>query len=237
MKGSFAAVDGIDGSGKGTVVEGLRNLEKSRGSKILDLREYCTENNRFPSAEEIEKCDVVISSEPTHCYVGKALREEFLSASGIRCPPMSLVQAFSLDRELLYNKVIIPALKSGKKVFQERCLASSLVYQPVQERILLTEILKLAGNRLALQNAPDVLVIASVSPKSAVDRLRSRKKKDNSIFDELEFQTRIAERYSSGWLRENLRKQRVQSGGSEHRPAQNRGGNSGRGRQDNRAEH
>ena len=201
MKGSFVIVDGIDGSGKGTVVEGLKDLERSKGSKILDLRDYCRENNRFPSKEEIQKWDVVVSSEPTYCYVGRALREEFLFASDIRYPPRSLVQAFSLDREILYNRVIIPALKLGKKVFQERCLASSLVYQPVQEKIPLTEILRLTGNMLALRNAPDILIITSLSPEAAAGRLRSREKKDNSIFDELEFQAKIAERYSSEWLR------------------------------------
>ena len=201
MKGNFTIVDGIDGSGKGTIVKGLKELEESKGSKVLDVRQYCKEKDGFPSLEEIQNSDVIVSCEPSYCYVGKALREEFLVATGIRYPPNSLVQAFSLDRELLYNRVIIPALKAGKKVFQERGLASSLVYQPVQERIPLSEILKLSGNKLSLQNAPRLLIITTVSPETAVERLQSREKKDNSIFDELEFQRKIAERYSSEWLK------------------------------------
>ena len=71
----------------------------------------------------------------------------------------------------------------------------------MQERIQLSELLKLPGNRLAVQNAPSLLLIAKVSPDTVVKRLGLRTKKDYSIFDNLAFQRKLDERYSSEWLR------------------------------------
>ena len=194
-------VDGLDGSGKGTIVDGLLDWAELKAMKVLDVRKYCRDNNKFPSQEEIAAADVIISAEPTFCYVGKAIREELVRTSDRQYSAWSLAQAFSLDREILYRRVIIPAVKAGKYVFQERGLTSSLVYQPVQEHIQLSELLKLPGNRLAIQNAPTLLLIAKVSPETVVRRLGLRTKKDNSIFDNVAFQRKLEERYSSDWLK------------------------------------
>ena len=197
----FVIVDGPDGSGKGTIVNGLAKLARARAMKILDLREYCRLKGRFPSAAEIEGTDAVVSCEPTFCFTGRAIREELVRNGVRKYSARSLAQAFSLDREMLYKAVIMPAVKAGKYVFQERGLTSSLVYQPVQERIQLSELLNLPGNRLAIRNAPSLLLIARVSPETAVRRLGIRAKKDDSIFDNIAFQRKVMERYSSEWLR------------------------------------
>jgi len=201
MKSKFVIVDGLDGSGKGTIVDGLTDWAEKEGLKVLDVREYCKEHGRFPSVEEINEFDAIISAEPSFCYIGKAIREEMVRASERKYSAWSLASAFSLDREILYNQVIIPSVKAGKYVIQERGLTSSLVYQPVQEHIQLSELLKLAGNRLSIQNAPGLLMIAKVLPETVVKRLGLRTKKDNSIFDNVAFQRKLEERYSSEWLR------------------------------------
>jgi len=201
MKHKFVMVDGLDGSGKGTIVDGLMEWAELKAMKVLDVRKYCREKNTFPLQEELDAADVIISAEPTFCYVGKAIREELVRTSERQYSAWSLAQAFSLDREILYRRVIIPAVKAGKYVFQERGVTSSLVYQPVQERIQLSELLKLPGNRLAIQNAPTLLLIAKVSPETVVKRLGLRAKKDNSIFDNVAFQRKLEERYSSEWLK------------------------------------
>ncbi len=201
MKNRFVMVDGLDGSGKGTIVDGLAEWAEKKAMKTLDIISYCSEKNDFPSEAEINEAEVIISCEPTFCYVGKAIREELVRANGRQYSAWSLAQAFSLDREILYRRVIIPSLKAGKYVFQERGLTSSLVYQPVQEHIQLSELLRLPGNRLAMQNAPSLLLIAKVSPETVLKRLGLRAKKDNSIFDNLSFQRKLHERYLSDWLR------------------------------------
>ncbi len=199
-------VDGLDGSGKGTVVDGFKEWAEGEGKSVLDVRSYCKEHDRFPTPLEVAAAEVIISSEPSYCYVGKAIREELIRRSERSYSGWTLAQAFSLDREMLYQNVIIPAIKAGKIVVQERGIVSSLVYQPVQERIQLSELMRLSGNKMAMQNAPSVLIIAKVSPETVIKRLGVREKKDDSIFDNLSFQRTIEARYSSEWLRQLFEK-------------------------------
>ncbi len=202
MKSNFVMVDGLDGSGKGTIVDALQKWAELKGMKVLDLRSYCRENGTFPEPEEALQYDAIVSAEPTFCFVGKAIREELIRATDRKYSAMTLAQAFSLDREILYKRVIIPAIKAGKYVFQERGISSSLVYQPVQERIQLSELLRLAGNKTAMQFAPGLFIVATVKPETVIKRLGTRQKKDYSIFDNLEFQRNIDSRFRSDWLRQ-----------------------------------
>ncbi|MBI2140990.1 thymidylate kinase [Candidatus Woesearchaeota archaeon] len=203
-KNKFVMVDGLDGSGKGTIVDALQKWAELKAMKVLDLRSYCRENGTFPEPEEVMQYDAVVSAEPTFCLVGKAIREELVRATGRHYSAMSLAQAFALDREILYKRVLIPAIKAGKYVFQERGISSSLVYQPVQEHIQLSELIRLAGNKTALQFAPGLFIVATVKPETVMGRLGARPKKDYSIFDSLEFQRNLDSRFRSDWLRQLL---------------------------------
>ena len=116
-------------------------------------------------------------------------------------PALTIAHAFALDREILYKKVVLPALRLGKNVVQERGFASTMVYQPVQDKIPLPEIMALPGNKLASQNPPDLLLILKTNPDEAVSRLNSRFSQKYSLFDNLLFQRKIEERYSSLWLK------------------------------------
>ncbi len=201
-KNNFVMVDGLDGSGKGTIVDALQKWAEMKGMKVLDLRSYCRENGTFPEPEEALQYDAIVSAEPTFCLVGKAIRDELVRATDRKYSAMSLALAFALDREILYKRVLIPAIKAGKYVFQERGISSSLVYQPVQEHIQLSELIRLAGNKTALQFAPGLFIVATVKPETVIKRLGSRQKKDYSIFDNLEFQRNIDSRFRSDWLRQ-----------------------------------
>ncbi|MCP3686451.1 MAG: deoxynucleoside kinase [bacterium] len=199
-RGKFVMIDGLDGSGKGVAVNALKEWAELQAMKVLDLREYC-KNHELPKPDEVKDYDVIVSSEPTYSFVGKAIREELIKANDRNYSAWTIANAFALDREILYNRVIIPAIKEGKFIFQERGVVSSIIYHPVQDRIQLSELLKMAGNKLAMQNAPSLLVVAQASPETVISRLHTRKKKDNSIFDNLSFQRKIEERYNSPWLK------------------------------------
>ncbi len=207
MRGKFVMVDGLDGSGKGTIVDAMKEWAIDHGVNVLDLRDFCRENSRFPNEVEISSAAFIFSAEPTFCMVGQAIREELVRNTDTNYSAMTIAQAFSLDREILYKRVIIPALKLGKNVIQERGVISSLVYQPAQDRIQVSELLKLTGNRLALLNAPDTVIIAKVSAETVVRRLKLRTKKDDSIFDSLAFQRKLESRYTSDWLKTLFEKQ------------------------------
>ncbi len=200
--GKFVMVDGLDASGKGTIVRAFGEWASRNGLRVLYFNDYCMENHRFPEFEEVSDYDAIVTDEPTYSYVGQAIREEMIKNNDRKYSAISIAQAFALDREILYKRLVIPALKAGKYIFQERGVISSVVYQPVHERIPLSEIINLPGNRLALQNSPNLLIILKVSADVIIQRLGLRAKKDDSIYENLIFQRKLEERYSSDWLRQ-----------------------------------
>ncbi|MFA5076140.1 MAG: hypothetical protein WC480_01850 [Patescibacteria group bacterium] len=201
-KGKFIIVDGIDGSGKGQIVDFFKKFAKREGKKIFDLRLFWQQYHRFPELKEISKYQIILSAEPTFALVGRAIRQEIARDNNEHYSALSTAQAYSLDREILYKKLILPALAKGISVFQERSFTTSLIYQPVQaEPLSIKKILGLAGNKLALQNSPDLLIITLLNPKIALARLGQRQKKDKAIFEKLKILQKLDQRFRSRWFR------------------------------------
>ena len=195
-------IDGLDGSGKGVAVNALKEHALSKGKKVIDLREYWKEHEGFP---DILDYDVIISAEPTFTNIGKKIREEMIKNDS-NYPVQDIAKAYSEDRLELYKKIILPALESGKWVFQERGVISSIVYQPLMgdNGIDLNFVLNLEGNKFCLEHAPDLLVIMVVKPEVVIERLKDREKKDDAMFEKLEFQKKIEKVYESEWLKQEF---------------------------------
>ena len=195
-------IDGLDGSGKGVAVNALKEHALSKGKKVIDLREYWKEHEGFP---DILDYDVIISAEPTFTNMGKKIREEMIKNDS-NYPVQDIAKAYSEDRLELYKKIILPALESGKWIFQERGVISSIVYQPLMgdNGIDLNFVLNLEGNKFCLEHAPDLLVIMVVKPEVVIERLKDREKKDDAMFEKLEFQKKIEKVYESEWLKQEF---------------------------------
>jgi thymidylate kinase len=199
--GKFIMVDGLDGSGKGVVVDALKEWAVQRKLNVIDLREYWKSKEGFP---DIINYDVIVSAEPTFTGWGKKLREELIK-KGSKASKEEIAEAYSKDRKDLYKSIIIPALKQNKFIFQERGIISSLVYQPVHG-IPVEDILNLEGNKFCLEYPPHLLIITVVNPEVVMERLENREKKDNSMFEKLEFQKKIKSVYESEWLKQIFEK-------------------------------
>jgi len=193
----FIMVDGLDGSGKGVVVDALKEWSLKKGLKVIDLREWWKSSQGYP---DISLYDVVISAEPTFTGWGKKIREHLIK-NGTTSSSFDIAEAYSKDRKELYEKVIIPAKKAGKYIFQERGVVTSLVYQPTMPGLNLELVMNLEGNRFCLEHPPDILVITVVEPEVVMERLKIREKKDEAIFERLEFQKKVKNIYTSRWLK------------------------------------
>ncbi len=192
-------VEGIDCSGKGTIVDALRDFFVRQGKKVLDLRSYWKAQQGFPSPEGY---DVIIATEPTFTNIGYKIRFDMLRNKG-KYTSEEIAKAYAEDRKELYEKVIVPAKQQGKIVVQERGVVASLVYQPLMPGLNLDVVLSLDGNRFCLTHLPDVLIIATVKPLIAVQRLKSREhKKDEAIFEKLDFLKKAEAVYEGRWLKE-----------------------------------
>jgi dTMP kinase len=101
----FVTFEGIDGSGKSSQVELLRECFHAQGREVLVLRE------------------------PGGTALGEQLRELLLNGSGMSVG--AEVSLFAAARAELVDKVIRPALDNGIDVICDRYIDSSLVYQGV----------------------------------------------------------------------------------------------------------
>lgn len=217
--GTFTIVDGIDGCGKGTIVNALADALHKKGMRVLDLPRFWRKfsslpewtNAPFGEREDIpfSRFDVIVSEEPTQGWIGAAIREEVIKKNERTYSAHATAELYALDRLLLYRRVLLPALEKGKHVLQSRSVLSSLVYQPLQELVAgeqplhSEDILHMEGNRFALQHAPDLLIIPTLSNvDTALERLGKRDKKDDSIFEKREFLLRIKSKYESEDVRQ-----------------------------------
>ncbi|MFT4309639.1 MAG: dTMP kinase [Candidatus Woesearchaeota archaeon] len=209
----FIVVDGLDGIGKGAIVNEIAEFFKNK--RILDLHDYWVINNDHPdfvlgnnnmNHVPLDSFDIILSSEPTYVGIGSVVRDEITAENAREYSAYFTASQFSADREVLYKRVHIPALTAGKTIVQSRCVASSIVYQTMQGddgSVSIDDILDFSGNKLALQYSPDLLIIPTINnPEELMKRLELRHKKDNSVFEKLEFQLKLKPFYESDFLRD-----------------------------------
>lgn len=190
-------IDGIEGGGKSTIVESWKKHASEQGKNIFDLKKYGLENGHYPEYHELQSYDIIFSAEPTFFGIGKIIREEMIK-NGSNYSELAIAQAYSLDRLVLYKKIIIPALRDNKIVIEDRGVSTSLCYQALSGNLSLDLLAQLPGNALALEQRPDHLILISMSIATAQKRLASRyEKQDDAIFDKIDFQQKAAAMYLS----------------------------------------
>ncbi|MDD2785309.1 MAG: hypothetical protein PHS79_00275 [Patescibacteria group bacterium] len=208
--GLHVIIEGIDGSGKSTVLNACRAWAEERGISFFDAVEFSTREGRLPTVDEVESVTGLMTAEPTFCWTGRAIREEMIAKhvdvvrgtwDVIRYSGWETAHGFSVDRLVQFRRVIIPFLQnhSDRIIFQDRSLASTLAYQPLQDESLTTEkLLSLPGNAQTIAFAPTLLILIRTEAAAAMARLSGRtEKQDEHIFEVEDFQQRLVKRFLS----------------------------------------
>ena len=160
----FISVEGIEGCGKSTLVNGLS--------------QYLQERN----------IDYVITKEPGSTSIGKILRSILLDKNQKIDPLTELTMMFS-DRLDHLDKVIKPSLEKGKIVITDRYIDSTYAYQGAGRGISKNLIDNLVRKTEIM--LPDRTILLDLDPEVGLKRASSRNELDRFESENLEFHKRL----------------------------------------------
>lgn len=167
-KGTYIAIEGIDGSGKTAQAERLAKHFLKLGKKTVKVRE--------PRKEE--------------GVVGDLIQKILLGK--IKISPVALQFLFTADRILNQDETVIPALKSGECVVSDRSFWSTIPYalsdigedfsRDSANQLLVAHALLSMYHRTIV---PDVIFYLNVSVDTAMKRI-SGKSEEREIYEKRE---------------------------------------------------
>lgn len=166
MKWNYVAFEGIDGSGKSTIIKKISN-------KLDSL-----------------KFQNVIVREPGGTVVGEGVRNLLLSHN-YKVTPLAEALLFSAQRAQLIEEIVKPSIKNEVVVLSDRSAYSSVAYQGVGRELGYEKIFQL--NDIAINSFwPEKIILLDITPKKALER---QKVADRIGSDNLEFFTKVRSGY------------------------------------------
>lgn len=168
---SWIVFEGPDGVGKSTIIREVANILSQEGFKVA------------------------VTYEPSDSEIGKLIRDWLLKTKVE--PPHVYALLFTADRYIHVYQKVMPLLRSGNIVLQERYIESTIVYQHAMGLPL--EWLEILNRYLP---NPDLVIVLDAEPEEILKRLKERKK-SIEIFEDIEFLRKVRELYIERALKNN----------------------------------
>lgn len=168
---SWIVFEGPDGVGKSTIIREVANILSQEGFKVA------------------------VTYEPSDSEIGKLIREWLLKTKVE--PPHVYALLFTADRYIHVYQKVMPLLRSGNIVLQERYIESTIVYQHAMGLPL--EWLEILNRYLP---NPDLVIVLDAEPEEILKRLKERKK-SIEIFEDIEFLRKVRGLYIERALKNN----------------------------------
>ena len=169
MRGFFITFEGLEGAGKST--------------QINKLKDYLTRKNLA----------VVCTREPGGTFIGDEIRDILLDVDNKDMDFKVEALLYAASRAQLVKNVISPALSNGKIVLSDRYIDSSLAYQAYGRELpldIITEINRWAVSCLE----PDLTFYLKLPAEEGLKRLSTRPS-DRIESEELSFHQRVENGY------------------------------------------
>ena len=144
MNSNYIAFEGIDGSGKTSIIENLSDILNSQNKEHTIVRE------------------------PGGTSVGEGIRELLLSHD-YQVNPLAEALLFCAQRSQLIEEVVLPSLNNGVVVLSDRSAYSSVAYQGEGRGLGYEKIYQL--NDISIQsNWPERVVLLDIDPEVSLSR-------------------------------------------------------------------
>ena len=166
MNSNYIAFEGIDGSGKTSVIENLSDILNSQNKEHTIVRE------------------------PGGTSVGEGIRELLLSHD-YKVNPLAEALLFCAQRSQLIEEVVLPSLNNGVVVLSDRSAYSSVAYQGEGRGLGYEKIYQL--NDISIQsNWPERVVLLDIDPEVSLSRQQVA---DRIGSDKVEFFQKVRKGY------------------------------------------
>lgn len=172
MKGKFITFEGPEGAGKTSVLELL----------MTGL-----------SGTEME---MVFTREPGGIHISEKIREVILNKEHTEMDSRTEALLYAAARRQHLVERVVPAIESGKVVFCDRFIDSSLAYQGYARGLGIEEVLSI--NEFAINGLmPDLTFYFKIDPKIGLQRISksSEREKNRLDLEDLSFHQKVQEGY------------------------------------------
>ena len=167
----FITIEGPEGSGKSTVIEGI----KAYFDKHLS---------------------VITTREPGGIKISEAIRSIILDSDD-KMDYRTEALLFAASRRQHLVEKVLPALKEGKMVICDRFIDSSLAYQGYARGLGVEDILKINGYAIE-GKFPDLTLYLHVPPEIGIARIQSNSRETNRLDREkMDFHQRVVDGYEA----------------------------------------
>jgi dTMP kinase len=178
MRGIFITFEGIEGSGKTTLIKAVADSLRRKGH------------------------DPILTREPGGTGLGLALRKVLLDPGGTDLDPVAELMLFGADRAQHVSEVVLTALEAGKIVLCDRFADATLAYQGFGRGIELDTVM--AVDKAARKHThPDMTILLDLPVETGLARAGRRNSETTDLSEsridgeELVFHSRVREGYLS----------------------------------------
>jgi len=173
MQGRLISFEGIDGAGKTTQVQILRQKLEARGEKVL------------------------LTREPGGTYIAEQIRGILLDPQNKGMDDLTELLLFQAARAQIYQEIVLPALRAGTTVIMDRSRDSGVVYQGIARGMGREMIEKL--NDISTQSTvPDITFLLDVPVKVGKKR-REGEEPDLIELEKNSFFQKVRQGYLTLW--------------------------------------
>lgn len=168
--GFFISIEGLDGSGKSTQIEGIKEYFEDKSIETLMVRE------------------------PGGTDIGEKIRHIVLDPENTEMDDVAEMLLYAASRAQNVAQNILPALEEGKVVICDRFIDSSIAYQGYGRELDIEEVLNV--NLAAVRHRlPDITFFLDKKPEASLKRRKEATTADRLENEKMEFHMRVYNGY------------------------------------------